>query len=77
MRQLIYITKAIESLHRGLGKNVRNRGHFPNDDAAIKLLYLVIRNVGAKWRMPQSGWEMVLNQFAILFEDRLQMAAWR
>ena len=76
VRQLIYTTNAIESLHRSLRKNVRNRGHFPNDDAAIKLLYLVIRNVSAKWRMPQRGWKMVLNQFAILFEDRLQMAAW-
>ena len=76
VRQLIYTTNAIESLHRSLRKNVRNRGHFPNDDAAIKLLYLVIRNISAKWRMPQRGWKMVLNQFAILFEDRLQMAVW-
>jgi len=76
VRQLIYTTNAVESLHRGLRKNVRNRGHFPNDDAAIKLLCLVIRNVSAKWRMPHRGWKMVLNQFAILFEDRLRMPAW-
>jgi putative transposase len=76
LRKLIYITNAIESLHRSLRKNVRNRGHFPNDDAAIKLLYLVIRNISAKWRMPQRGWKTVLNQFAILFEDRLQRAIW-
>lgn len=76
LRKLIYTTNAIESLHRSLRKNVRNRGHFPNDDAAIKLLYLVIRNISAKWRMPQRGWKTVLNQFAILFEDRLQKAIW-
>jgi putative transposase len=76
LRKLIYTTNAIESLHRSLRKNVRNRGHFPNDDAAIKLLYLVIRNISAKWRMPQRGWKTVLNQFAILFEDRLQRAIW-
>lgn len=75
-RKLIYTTNAIEGLHRSLRKNVRNRGHFPNDDAAIKLLYLAIRNISAKGRMPQRGWKMVLNQFAILFEDRLQRAIW-
>lgn len=76
VRKLIYTTNAIEGLHRSLRKNVRNRGHFPNDDAAIKLLYLAIRNISAKGRMPQRGWKMVLNQFAILFEDRLQRAIW-
>lgn len=76
VRKLIYTTNAIESLHRGLRKNVRNRGHFPSDEAAIKLLYLVIRNISAKWKMPQRGWKTVLNQFAILFEDRLQRAMW-
>jgi putative transposase len=76
VRKLIYTTNAIESLNRSLRKNVRGRGHFPNDDAAIKLLYLVIRNISAKWKMPQRGWKTVLNQFAILFEDRLQRAIW-
>jgi len=76
VRKLIYTTNAIEGLHRSQRKNVRNQGHFPNDDAAIKLLYLVIRNISAKGRMPQRGWKMVLNQFAILFEDRLQRAIW-
>ena len=76
MRKLIYTTNAIESLHRSLRKNVRNRSHFPNDDAAVKLLYLVIRNISAKWRMPQRGWKAVLNQLAILFEDRLEAVIW-
>lgn len=46
----------------------------PPGESEIMGLELVIRNVSAKWRMPQRGWKMVLNQFAILFEDRLQMA---
>ena len=76
MCKLIYATNVIENLHRSLCKNVRNWEHFPNDDAAVKLLYLVVRNISTKWRMPQRGWKAILNRFAILFGDRLETAIW-
>ena len=72
IRKVIYTTNAIESLNRSLRKAVKARGHFPSDEAATKLLYLVIRNLTAKWKMPPREWTMAMNQFAILFDDRLQ-----
>ena len=47
---MIYTTNAVEALHRSLRKIIKTRGHFPNDDAALKLLYLAIRNAGMRWR---------------------------
>ena len=72
IRKVIYTTNAIESLNRSLRKAVKARGHFPSDEAATKLLYLAIRNLTAKWKMPPREWTTAMNQFAILFDDRLQ-----
>ena len=47
-------------------------GHFPHDKAASKLLYLAIRNIETKWKAPVAGWRQALNQFYILFSERLQ-----
>lgn len=53
-----------------LRKIIKNRGHFPNDDAAIKLLYRAIRNIVKDWTMPPREWRSAMNQFAIIFGDR-------
>lgn len=71
IRKAIYTTNAIESIQRGFRKITKNRGAFPNDDAVIKLLYLALQNMEKKWTMPIRQWTMALNQFAILFGDRL------
>ena len=53
VRRLIYTTNAVESVHAQLRKTIKTRGHFPNDDAATKLIWLALRNITAKWqRMP-------------------------
>lgn len=70
VRKIIYTTNAIESLHMQLRKIIKNRGHFPNDDAAIKLLYLALRNITKDWKMSAREWKSAMNQFAILFADR-------
>jgi len=70
VRKIIYTTNAIESLNMSLRKIIKNRGHFPNDDAATKLLYLALRNAAKKWTMPIRTWKQALNQFAVLFHDR-------
>ena len=70
VRNIIYTTNAIESLNMSLRKIIKNRGHFPSDDAATKLLYLALRNAAKKWTMPSRIWKQALNQFAILFQDR-------
>jgi len=70
VRKIIYTTNAIESLNMSLRKIIKNRGHFPSDDAATKLLYLALRNAAKKWSMPSRTWKQALNQFAVLFQDR-------
>ena len=70
VRKIIYTTNAIESLNMSLRKIIKNRGHFPSNDAATKLLYLALRNVAKKWTMPPHSWKQALNQFAVLFQDR-------
>ena len=72
IRRLMYTANAIESLNRGLHKSLKTRGHFPRDKAASKLLYLAIRNMETKWKAPVAGWRQALNQFYILFSERLQ-----
>ena len=72
IRKVIYTTNAIESLNSTLRKAVKARGHFPSDQAATKLLYLAIKNLTAKWKKPPREWTMAMNQFAILFDDRLK-----
>jgi putative transposase len=71
IRRVIYTTNAIESLNRGLRKIIKNRGSFPTDEAAMKLLYLAIQNISQKWNRPIKEWRAALNRFAIVFEGRL------
>jgi hypothetical protein len=55
----------------GPGLAIHRRGAFPHDDAIGKLLYLGLRNVSKKWTMPIRDWKAALNQFIILFGDRV------
>jgi putative transposase len=74
IRRMIYTTNAVESLHRSLRKIIKTRGSFPTDEAAVKLLFLAIRNAGVRWRRPVA-WTAALGQFAILFGDRFEASA--
>jgi putative transposase len=67
IRRLIYTTNAIESLNARLRKILKTRGHFPNDQAATKLIYLVLRNQAENWKRCVVGWKAALNHFAILY----------
>jgi putative transposase len=71
IRKVIYTTNAIESLNYSLRKILKNRGAFPNDDSITKILYLAINRVSKKWTMPIRNWKAALNQFVILFGDRV------
>jgi putative transposase len=70
IRRVLYTTNAIESLHMQLRKALKTRGHFPNDEAALKLLYLVLRNIVTRWRAAPRDWKATMTQFAILYPDR-------
>lgn len=74
IRKMIYTTNAVESLNRSLRKIIKTRGSFPNDEAAMKLLYLAIQNAGIHWRRPIE-WTAAMGQFAILFGDRFALSA--
>ena len=71
VRKVIYTTNAIESLNMSLRKVTKNRGSFPNDEAALRLLYLALCNISKRWTMPIVDWKGALNRFAIIYEDRL------
>jgi len=71
LRRVIYTTNAIEALNRQLRKIIKNRGHFPSDDAAMKLLYLALDRASRKWTMPVRNWGLALNQLAIHFDGRV------
>jgi len=71
IRKAIYTTNAIESVNMSLRKVTKNRGSFPNDDSMLKLLYLALRNISKKWTMPIRNWKLALNQFSIIFENRM------
>lgn len=71
IRRVIYTTNAIESLNMSLRKVTKNRSSFPNDEAALKLLYLALRNIAKRWTMPIHDWKAALNRFAIIYEDRM------
>jgi putative transposase len=70
VRRVLYTTNAIESLHMQLRKALKTRGHFPNDEAALKLMYLVLRNITRRWRRAPREWKAAMTQFAILYPDR-------
>jgi len=74
VRRIIYTTNAIESLNAKLRRAVRSRGHFPTDEAALKLLFLVLNLAAKEWKMPPREWAMAKAQLAILFEDRFTSA---
>ena len=69
IRKIVYTTNAIESLNMSLRKAIKIRGPFPSEDAALKVMYLALRNLAGKWHSVQN-WRDALNCFAMLWEDR-------
>ena len=69
-KNLIPVTNAIEALNSKLRRAVRVRGHFPSDDAATKLLFLILNRSEKEWKMPPREWTMAKAQFAVIFGER-------
>ena len=75
VRRVVYTTNLIESMNARLRKVTRNRGQFPSEQAALKVLYLAVRNLD-EFRSPSvgtrsSGWKKALQAFTIYFEGRI------
>ena len=72
--KMLYTTNAIKALNSKLRRAVRARGHFPTDEAATKLLYLVLNRSEKEWKMPPREWSMAKAQFAVIFGERFTRA---
>lgn len=73
IRSLIYTTNPIESLNSTIRKYTRSKTVFPDDQAALKAVFLAVSNVQRKWTMPIRNWGQIVNQFYINFEGRCQV----
>jgi putative transposase len=71
IRKAIYTTNSVEALHRSLRKIIKTRGAFPNEESALKLLFLAIRQASKKWTMPVQNWSQALNYFTVLWPERM------
>jgi len=69
IRRIIYTTNIIESLNMSLRKAIKTRGAFPSEEAAMKVMYLALKNLARKWHTIM-GWNDALNRFALLWEAR-------
>jgi transposase-like protein len=69
IRRILSTTNAVENVNRQLRKIIKTRGHFPSDEAALKLLYLALRNMQTRWATAHH-WTAALPHFAVLFGDR-------
>lgn len=73
IRRTIYTTNAIESVNMTLRKVSRNHRIFPDDEAAVKVMYLAVQNISKKWTMPIRNWGPALNWFAVEFKGRIPL----
>lgn len=71
IRKAIYTTNAIESVNSVIRKFTRNRKIYPNEESALKLVFMAIREAAKKWTMPIHHWKQALNHFAIMFPNRM------
>ena len=76
VRKVVYTTNAVESLHMSLRKIIKTRGSFPSEEAALKLLYLALSKVAAKWETVQH-WKQMLNYLDMVCGDRIKEAGVR
>ncbi|MCK9533028.1 MAG: IS256 family transposase [Gammaproteobacteria bacterium] len=73
IRKIIYTTNLIENLNGKIRKYTKNKMSFPTDEAVLKSVYLAIREATKKWTMPIRNWGVILNQFSLIFEQRLRL----
>ncbi|KAA6441857.1 IS256 family transposase [Dyadobacter flavalbus] len=72
IRKVIYTTNAIEGMHRQIRKVTKTKGAFTSDQALLKLVFLVVRDLSKKWTMSIHNWGLTMSQLYIKFGDRLQ-----
>jgi transposase-like protein len=73
IRKIIYTTNIIENLNGKIRKYTKNKTSFPTDEAVMKSVFLAVNEVTKKWTMPIRDWGLILNQFLIIFDERLNL----
>ena len=73
IRKIIYTTNTIENLNRGIRKYTKTKVQFPDDQAALKAVYMAITNIEKKWSMPIQNWGYILHQFLTIFDNRCRL----
>ena len=71
IRKVIYTTNPIEGVHRQIRKITKTKGAFSSEQALLKLIYLIIKNISRKWTMPVHNWGLAMSQLYIKFGDRI------
>ncbi len=73
IRKIIYTTNIIENLNGKIRKYTKNKLSYPTDEAVMKSVFLAVQEATKKWTMPIREWGMILNQFMIMFENRIKI----
>jgi len=73
IRKAIYTTNSIESVNYTLQRNLKTRQSFPNDEAALKLIFMILQRVCKKWTMPIRNWGEAMHQFFVIYGDRVPL----
>lgn len=73
IRTIIYTTNLIENLNGKIRKYTKNKLSFPTDEAVMKSVFLALRESTKKWNKPIRNWGVILNQFLIIFEERVRL----
>jgi len=73
IRRAVYTTNAIESVNYTLQRNLKTRQSFPNDESAMKLIFMILRRISKRWTMPIRNWAEALHQFAVIYGDRVPL----
>src|SRR5690606_24221018 len=73
VRKIIYTTNPIEGMHRQIRKIIKSKGAFSSEQALMKLMYLIIKDIAKKWTMPMHNWGLTISQLYIKFGDRLKL----
>ena len=73
IRKAVYTTNAVESLNYTLQRNLKTRQSFPNDEAAMKLIYMILQRISKRWTMPIRNWGEAMHQFSVIYGDRVPL----
>jgi len=73
IRRAIYTTNAIELINCTLQKNLKTRQSLPNDEAAMKLIFMILRRISKRWTMSIRNWGEALHQLALVYGDRVPL----